>query len=469
MTPQDTIPHASKPEPIAHGDLYVLNPPTPRGGTAKRDNAGALEIKNKDEKFKSVLENLDYFNGEGIKDLLKTSGIISKGFELLQDVARSLPTPTFISTHELGEDMKDINSTQKALAYFLQTTSGVKNRVYDHVGAVGCDVDEDELQKARIINFRLAKNRGLTEEDIEFMKTLKDLMNGTTSLANVELLALKHIAARVLHEVELECQGLQSLLRHLATHSGADQPFGEDSLQVLNWLVRLHKAKEPPQRSDGQRKANPLKRAREYTDQITEEDAIHPQVTHESIPGLRQASEASCRLFDRRGCEQAEADIRGEIRGFLKLTGTRRKLLDPTTQKLTRCFYSILGIIAEPLINLKTISKFLLEHRQKCLPMSISVEFHPIAAPCSPEVPTTHGPTLRLMHCEMQILDYYILQRRPKNGGQAMKSRIDSFKQHLGGFTDVLEAWEQLSEAELKRPGVEGGAGPSKRGKSLAR
>ncbi|KAG7077609.1 hypothetical protein JMJ76_0014854 [Colletotrichum scovillei] len=303
MTPQDTIPHASKPEPIAHGDLYVLNPPTPRGGTAKRDNAGALEIKNKDEKFKSVLENLDYFNGEGIKDLLKTSGIISKGFELLQDVARSLPTPTFISTHELGEDMKDINSTQKALAYFLQTTSGVKNRVYDHVGAVGCDVDEDELQKARIINFRLAKNRGLTEEDIEFMKTLKDLMNGTTSLANVELLALKHIAARVLHEVELECQGLQSLLRHLATHSGADQPFGEDSLQVLNWL----------------------------------------------------------------------------------------------------------------------------------------------------------------------ILDYYILQRRPKNGGQAMKSRIDSFKQHLGGFTDVLEAWEQLSEAELKRPGVEGGAGPSKRGKSLAR
>ncbi|KXH50205.1 hypothetical protein CSIM01_07429 [Colletotrichum simmondsii] len=371
--------------------------------------------KDKDEKFKSVLENLDYFNGEGIKDLLKTSDIISKGFEMLQDVARSLPIPSFISTHELGEDMKDINSTQKALAYFLQTTSGVKNQVYYHVGAVGCDVDEDELQKARIFNFRLAKNHGLTEEDIEFMKTLKDLMNGNTLLANVELLALKHVVAWVQHEVEIECQGLQSLLRLLATHSVADQLLGKDSLEVLNWLSKIQKAKEPPQRSDGQRKANPLKRAWESADQITE-DAINPLVTNESIPGLHQASKAACRLFEGRGREQAEDKIRGEIRGFLELTGTRRKLLDLTTQKLSRCFSSILSVIAEPLVNLKTISKFLPEHRQKFLPMNISVEFHPLAAPCSPEVPTTQGPMLRLTHCEMQVLDYYILQRRPEGG-----------------------------------------------------
>ncbi|KAL0764254.1 hypothetical protein CaCOL14_013307 [Colletotrichum acutatum] len=127
MIPQDTTTNASKPEPIAHRDLHILNPPTPQGKAAKCDDAGALESKDKEDKFKFILKNLDYFNGEGIKDLLKTSDIISKGFELLQDVTRSLPIPTFIGTHELGDDMKDINSAQKALAYFLQTSSGVKN------------------------------------------------------------------------------------------------------------------------------------------------------------------------------------------------------------------------------------------------------------------------------------------------------------------------------------------------------
>ncbi|KAK1725733.1 uncharacterized protein BDZ83DRAFT_651157 [Colletotrichum acutatum] len=299
MIPQDTTTNASKPEPIAHRDLHILNPPTPQGKAAKCDDAGALESKDKEDKFKFILKNLDYFNGEGIKDLLKTSDIISKGFELLQDVTRSLPIPTFIGTHELGDDMKDINSAQKALAYFLQTSSGV----YYHVGAVSCDVDEDEFQKARTINFRLAKNHDLTEEDIEFMKILEDLMNGKISLANVESLALKHVVARAQHEVKIECQGLQSLLRPLASHGVADQHFGKDSLEVLNWPV----------------------------------------------------------------------------------------------------------------------------------------------------------------------LDYYILQRRPKNDVQATKPRIESFKQHLDGFIEVLEAWKQLSEEELKCPEVEGGTGSSKREKSLAR
>ncbi|UQC86665.1 uncharacterized protein CLUP02_12167 [Colletotrichum lupini] len=118
-----------------------------------------------------------------------------------------------------------------------------------------------------------------------------------------------------------------------------------------------------------------------------------------------------------------------------------------------------LGIIAEPLINLKTIFKFLLEHRQKCLPINIS--------------------------------------RQPKNGIPATKSRIDKYigisklccplcsivmrtipelfivednhQKHLEGFADVHEAWKQLSEEDLKRPGVEGEAGPSKNGKLLAR
>ncbi|EXF79304.1 hypothetical protein CFIO01_02039 [Colletotrichum fioriniae PJ7] len=263
MIPQNTSIHASNSELIANGDLHILNAPSPRGKTAKRayGDAGALEIKYKDDKSKSVLKNLEYLNGEGIKDLLKTSDIISKGFESLRDVARSLPIPTSISTHELGEDMKDINSTQKALAYFLQTTSGVKYQVYHHVGAVGCDVDEDEPQKVRTINFRLAKNHGLTEKDTEFMSVLQDSMNGNTLRASVELLALKHVVGRVLYEVKIECQGLQRLLGLLALHTIADQPFGEDSLEVLNWLASFLRAKEPPQSNEEQRKANPFKRA----------------------------------------------------------------------------------------------------------------------------------------------------------------------------------------------------------------
>ncbi|KXH34779.1 hypothetical protein CSAL01_00360 [Colletotrichum salicis] len=233
MVSYDNLTHASNSEPTAHEEPANSNPSTPRDELAKRDGAGALEIT--DSAGKSVLEYLNFFTGEGIKGLLRTSGIIiSDGFKLLQDVAESLLAPTLITTHKLGKDMEDLNSTQKALAYFLQTTSGISNEVFYHVGAVGCDVDGSELLKVQTINFRLAKNKGLCEKDLDFMKILQDLMNGPDVLAHVEPLALKHVTVRILQDVRIECQGLQTILRRLAPQGVAGQAFGKDSLEVLN-------------------------------------------------------------------------------------------------------------------------------------------------------------------------------------------------------------------------------------------
>ncbi|KAK1638451.1 hypothetical protein BDP81DRAFT_516278 [Colletotrichum phormii] len=464
MVTHNNLTHASNSEPIAHEEPATLNPSTPRGKLAKRDDTGALEIR--DSAGKSVLEYLNFFTGEGIKGLLRTSGIMSDGFKLLQDVAKSLPTPTLISTHKLGKDMKDLNPTQNSLAYFLQTTSGISNEVFYHAGAVGCDVDDSELLKVQTINFRLAKNKGLCEKDLKFMKILQDLMNGHDVLAHVEPLALKHVTVRILHDVRIECQGLQTILRRLAPHGVAGQAFGKDSLEVLDWLANVQKAKEL-HRSDKQRKARPLNCVLETADQFTEEAIPRADhlVTNDLNPGLYETSQALRRLWNNRESKQVE----DEIREFLELTGSRRTFLDLKTKKLSQCFYSILKIIADPLLNLDIISGFLPKYRCKHILRKINIKLRPLAAPCSPVVPTIQGPMLRLKHCEMQVLDYYLLRKRPEDEARAITSRIDLFKQHLNGFTGVLKVWQELSEAELECQKTKWATGRSKPGKSLAR
>ncbi|TKW58689.1 hypothetical protein CTA1_9299 [Colletotrichum tanaceti] len=113
---------------------------TPSTSLVVHNRAARLNRLNDPPEDKHVAQNLlnqytDFLGSPKTRVLFREA---SKLPELqFRDLVGDLPAPAFIRTTDLGAE---IESLQRALAYFLQTVSGVPNGVFDHVGSFESDL-----------------------------------------------------------------------------------------------------------------------------------------------------------------------------------------------------------------------------------------------------------------------------------------------------------------------------------------
>ncbi|OHW92558.1 hypothetical protein CSPAE12_08926 [Colletotrichum incanum] len=318
---------------------------------------------------------------------------------LLRDSADDLPIPNFFHTADLGAEVR---SLQTGLAYFLQVTSGVSNDAYDHVGAVGCDVVQkgDGSDGGATLNFRLAKNNGLHEEDVKFMGILLGLLemqSGNVFSDVVETLALRHLLVRVNHDVNVVYKrvwnnpGLKS--KALIRPKTTDERYGRDYIIVLTWLLDKYEPQEL--HCLGINRRIVIRECGRKSTHGTTEIAKVPMAKIVADSSLRsvhllqlhQASQAACRLLHNRIASEIRNGLRSLLEYFRK-AGLSTGLCSTKEEELIRIFPFVLTDIAEPLLQLGVITGFLGRYRSQLADANaeVAVRFFSLTAPRNPTV-----------------------------------------------------------------------------------
>ncbi|TQN73880.1 hypothetical protein CSHISOI_01569 [Colletotrichum shisoi] len=360
-----------------------------------------------------------------------------------RDFVGDLPAPAFIRTTDLGAE---IESLQRALAYFLQTVSGVSNGVFDHVGAVGCDVVQkgDGGDRKSTLNFRLAKNKGLQEEDFKFFGILLDVLKGASRdvpFDEVERLSLRHPLVRINYDVnriyKQTRENTGSRPKPCLGTKTTDKRSGRDYMTVLTWLLEEYEPEELHclvvnrriviRQCGAQSTHGTTEIARISVGQIMPDSSLSS--THLLL--LHRASQAAVRLLRNR----IASDIRDGLRRLLECLRSSSKppnLCGVKEEELIQSFPSVLTCIAEPLTHLEVIVGFLpryyrSQHAEDDDGAKVNVRLFALAAPNNPVIPGRGKAMSSLTHCEMQILDHYLLQRRPDNQLQGTRTRVGKF------------------------------------------
>ncbi|OBR04893.1 hypothetical protein CH63R_11596 [Colletotrichum higginsianum IMI 349063] len=362
-----------------------------------------------------------------------------------RDFVSDLPAPAFIRTTDLGAE---IESLQRALAYFSQTVSGVPNGVFDHVGAVGCDVVQkgDGSDRKSTLNLRLAKNKGIQEEDFKFFGILLGLLNGTSRNVpsdEVERLSLRHPLVRINYDVnriyKQTRENTGSSPKPCLGTKTTDKRSGKDYMTVLTWLLEEYEPEEL--HCLGMNRRIVIRKCGAQSTHGTTEIAqisvgqIMPDSSLSSTHLLRlhRASQAAVRLLR----NQIASDIRDGLRRLLECLQSSNKppnLCGVKEEELIQSFPSVLTCIAEPLTHLEVIAGFLPRYYRSRHAdddddggPKVDVRFFALTAPNNQVIHGRGKAMSRLTHCEMQVLDHYLLQRRPDNQLQGTRTLVGKF------------------------------------------
>ncbi|KAJ0159260.1 hypothetical protein CTA2_10035 [Colletotrichum tanaceti] len=164
-------------------------------------------------------------------------------------------------------------------------------------------------------------------------------------------------------------------------------------------------------------------------DQIVQDSSLSS--TH--LVRLHRASLAAVRLLRNR----IAGDIRDGLRRLLEClrwsSSKPPSLCGIKEEELIQSFPSVLTCIAEPLTHLEVIAGFLpryhrSRHADEDGAKADDVRFFALAAPDNPAIRGRGRAMSRLTHCEMQVLDCYLLQSRPDNQLQgARRTRVGRF------------------------------------------
>ncbi|KAK1987067.1 hypothetical protein LZ30DRAFT_800328 [Colletotrichum cereale] len=417
--------------PFAQSVANTRRTGTPSTSLVAQSRAARLNERDQTEDRQGAQDYLNkYTNFLGCRKIRSLSlGSSSLPGLLLQDLGSDLPITDYIHTTDLGTEVRFL---QRALAYFLQCTGGISNDVYDHVGAVGCDIVRtgDATDGSSILNFRLAKNNGLQEEDVKFMGVLLGLLETDPKnhpSDDIERLALRHLLVRVNNDVNKMYKRIWnspiSMPKCFFGMKKLDERYEEYESQELHCLglnrrVVLRECDRKPH----------LVSRTEIAKISMAEISVDVSTCSDHLLRLHKASQAARRLLRSRN----PSEIRNELRRLLecfRMAHNPASFCSIKEEELIKNFPLVLTDIAGPLMQLEVISGFLGRYRSQLTDTNanVAVKFFALTAPRSPTILIKGKSMSRLTHCEMQVLDYYLFQRRPSDQPKGTRTRIGKF------------------------------------------